>query len=625
MASRSSANYMSEYYIGTRKGRTTDGDISYEMFPEKYESSEGLLFEDPEELHDDRRETLKDFTPDNNTMFASDEPRRNPGSAFRLNLREYGAPGSGTDPWQNDEVDTQFHDADPRGYLTEQPWNEYRRHLEAQLRRIDFKDDGDYSVTGGGIHPNTMYKNIRSAQNWVKDRLKIFSTSFEGRSNGGVGVYDNVSEVFKSDFEDSSVLTDGTGMARTFEDPVVRQRITTRLSNILHGGSAALRANTTTDHRVKVASYGKLYSQRGLIPFESQLRITEDDTPYSQMEKAQGVVPKNLVRMMASSADPSKENMTATAANRHDRQKSGKDAKLTDRDLTLENRNNMVTGDILALLGITENEVKWLESYRNQDRKTADQMLANIYEMAEVVHRMPMHAKLQAREGLLLSAAGGHLSAADASQIRKTRDQVIVNPKFIEFMYSVVSKGKDLSGNEFMTNKWNAIPDAEGRQEINNPTKSTPIFVSKNQAKGVEKITDMMWKGSKHDKRAEKANDKRVHSYTNLRREASIVSQNRKDTRVEQEFKDSDYLPSGKHQNPGVYDPNELMREAEGDRHFYQSLAHTRHGGTKMSGKSGVRRNIELSGYSYDKNSELGLQDLVSDTGSGRKNPKNRS
>jgi len=594
------------------------------MFPEKYESSEALLFEDPEQVHDDQRETLKDFTPDNNTLFASDEPRRNTGAQFRLNIRDHGTPKSGTDPWQSEDYDTQFHDKDPRGYLTEQPWNEYRRHLEAQLRRIDFKDDGDYSVTGGGIHPNTMYKNIRGAQNWVKARMKIFSTSFENRHNGGVGVYDNVSNVFKSENENSNVLTDGTtGLSTTFEDPIVRQRITTRLSNILHGGSKALRANTTTDHRVKVASYGKLYSQRGLIPHETQLRLVEDDQPWSKMEKAQGVVPKNLVRMMSNSVNGNtKENVTAADAHRRDRQGTGDATKFNDITRQNENRNNVVTGDILALLGITENEVKFLESYRNQDRKTADQMLANIYNMAEVVHRMPMHEKLQARTDLLLQAAGGHLSPADASQIRKTRDQVVVNPKFIEFMYSVVAKGKDMTGNEFMSNRWQGDVDPEGRMRKNNPTQGVPIFVMKNQAKSVEHITESFWNGSQGDRRAQLANDKNVHSYANLKREASAFSANRKDTRVTHDYSDAETFVEGKNMNVGMFEPTEVMREAETDTHFGQNLAHTRHIGTGMSNKSGIRRNIDSDYMSYDRNGELGLQDMVSDS-PGRKNPKN--
>jgi hypothetical protein len=606
---------MSEYYIGTRRGRSVSGDMGYEMFPEKYESSEHLLYEDPDLVHDDHRDTLKDFTPDNATLFESDEPRRNYGSVYRMNIRDHGTPKSGTDPWRNEDFDIQFHDKDPRGFLTEQPWNEYRRHIEAQLRRIDFKDDGDYSTTSGGVHPNTLYKNIRSAQAWVKSRMKIFSTSYESRHNGGVGVYSHVSNVFKSDQEDSSVLTDGTGMSTTFEDPVVRQRITTRLSNILHGGSAALRANTTTDHRVKVASYGKLYSQRGLIPHESQLRIIEDDTPWSKIEQAQGVVPKNLVKLMANTT-----NGTSAQANRENAQVSaGVDIKLGNRADKMENRNNVVTGDILALLGITQNEVKFLESYRGKNRKSADLMLANMYEMTELVHRMPLHEKLQARTDLLLKSAGGGLLPATASQIRGTRDHVVVNPKIIEFMYSVVAKGKPITSDDQWGNRLLAEADAENRQEINNPTKNTPLFVFKNAGRTVEEVTESMW-NSTPTPASRKPVEKMAHSYAALKHTSSAYSANRKDTRVTQDYSDADYIQQGKNFNMGEEDQYGNMREGQVTTRFGQDRFFDRHvagGNGSMSNKSGIRRNMDTDFFSYDTSNERGTHDML------RKNPKN--
>jgi hypothetical protein len=594
------------------------GDMGHEMFPEKYESSAHLLFEDPDQIRDDRRSTLKDFTPDNATMFASDEPRRNTYASIRLNIRDHGSPKSGTDPWRNEDFDIQFHDKDPRGYLTEQPWNEYRRNIETRLQRSDFRDDGDYSTTGGGVHPNTLYKNIRSAQNWVKDRLKIFSTSFEGRHNGGVGVYDNVSDVFKSEHEDSSVMTDGTGLARTFEDPIVRQRITTRLSNILHGGSAALRANTTTDHRVPVAGYGKLYSQRGLIPHETQLRITEDDTPWSQIEKAQGVVPKNFVKLLANSVGS--DSVGAAQALREQMQNSaGADVKLGKDERKMENRNNNVTGDILALLGVTQNEVKFLESYRGKNRKQADHMLAKIYDMAEVVHRMPMHEKLQARTDLLVkSMGGGGLLPATPGQIRGSRDHVVVNPKIISFLHSSVAKGKAMSSDAHAKNRGHAQGDAENRMDIGNPTKGTPLFVYKGGTRSVEDVTEAFW-NSKQTPAPRKPMEKPAHSYASLRRESTAFAANRKDTRATQDYSDTEYLDRGKQMDIGQEDKYGNMREGKVDVEFGKDKFFTRHGGTKMANKSGIRRNIESDYFSYDRANEKGSTDIV------RKNPQSAS
>ena len=62
------------------------------------------------------------------------------------------------------------------------------------------------------------------------------------------------------------------------------------------------RTDTTTDHKVNVAAYGKLYKNRGLINHENQLRILEDDTPWSRIEGARQA-PRNLVKLMATALE----------------------------------------------------------------------------------------------------------------------------------------------------------------------------------------------------------------------------------------------------------------------------------------------------------------------------------
>ncbi len=37
--------------------------------------------------------------------------------------------------WMDPEYDTQFRDIDPRGWNTENPWQEFRQQLEAKTRR----------------------------------------------------------------------------------------------------------------------------------------------------------------------------------------------------------------------------------------------------------------------------------------------------------------------------------------------------------------------------------------------------------------------------------------------------------------------------------------------------------
>lgn len=518
MATRSSGHFNGEMYRGTRRGRPDMMDMDWSMFPEKTESTR--MVEDPNALDQHNRDLLKDFSPENSRLFAYEEPRRNTYAKDRLNIRDGGARVT-TDPWQNEDYDTQFHDKDPRGWSVEQPWSEYRRLLEAQLRMTDFKDDGDYSTTGGGVHPNTLYSTIRAAQDWVRARLKIFSTSYNNQHAGGVGVYPNVSKVFKSEYEDSSVMTDGTRMSQTFEDPVIRQRTTSLLSNIVHGGSKALRANSTTDHRVKVASYGKLLRQRGLINHENQLRLVGDDTHWSIVEGQTGGAPRSLTAIMSAAVD----GQTAAEIDRLSRQAAGMAPAETERfsggkynEKSQEARSNTLTGDIIALLGVTENDLKLLESQSTANKQYAKQALANLYEMVEMVHRAPAHIKLQIRDELLLQAAGGGLRSA-GDGIHRNRDSVVLNPKIVAFMDSVVRTSQSPSDLSLVRD----AADGDPEHKLNHILAGVPIWVPKSTARDSEDITLSLTNTNPTHKPGETL---KTHSYKSLAIEDSAENRN---------------------------------------------------------------------------------------------------
>lgn len=627
MASRSSGHFNSEMYQGTRRGRAAYGDIGFEMFSGKYEKTD--IIEDPDQVNSDRRETLKDYAPESTTLFAHEETRRNTHARERLNIREAGSRWT-TEPWKNEDFDIQFHDKDPRGWSTEQPWAEYRRQAEAQFRSIDFKDDGDYSTTSGAIHPNTMYKNIRSAQNWVKARLKIFETSWENQHPGGVGVYDNVSNVFKSDYEDTSVMTDGSGMSRTFEDPEIRQHHTIKLSNVVHGGSKALRDNTTTDHKVPVAGYGKLYKNRGLINHETQMRLLEDDTPWSRIEGVH-TTPKNLVKLMASyvhATDYDYGNFgdgaqapTAAQQLRMLQQESATGSKQEafkgqkNDELTVENRNQILTKDIMALLGMVESDVKFLESYRRKNSKHADLMLANMYNLAEVVHNLPANVKLELRNELILRAGGMGLTPATGSDIRKGRDQVVVNPKIVQYMDLMVRRTEKPGANGGDENRRSGVGDPEGK--LNPLLTGTALFVFRSANRTSEDIdaNRRSADGTPMGARASGKKEAATHSYRHLAKYAQRMERNMKSGVGTQLVGDTAAAQARKNMNIGDTDVYDLLQQGAVDCEFGENKALTRHIG--RVGSKNMRRNVDTDYYSVDHTNELGAPDKK------RKNPKN--
>ena len=620
MASRSSRNWLGETYNGTKRGRAAYGDIDWSLFPEKLEKTD--IDEDPEQLHNEWRSVLKN-TDVEAPGFAYEEPRRNTFARSHLNLRDGGFFGATTDPWvtykggynnieslgdTSEPFDTQFHDHDPRGFLTEQPWNEYRRLQEANMRRIDFKDDGDYSTTSGGIHPNTQYQNIRSAQNWVKARLKIFDTSFENRHVGGVGIYPHVSDVFKSSHEDTSVIDDGN-MAMTWEDPENRQRLTMHLSNIVHGGSRMWRTESTTDHKVKVASYGKLYKQRGLINHENQLRLLEDDTPWSKVEGVKRT-PKNLVKLMSTAlqdqmgplsdktASQSARLMYQNSALEGHGEEQFKGMKNEESELTNDKRSRKLTKDIMALLGFVEQDVKFLESRATgKQGKQAKKALANLYKMGEVLHSLPANVKLELRNELILKSSGSGLIPGN---YKKQRHQVVVNPKIVQHMDLMVRKSEKFS--DPIMNRDATVADPEDilskRNHLNNP-----LFVFKSAHKETEDIDFNRRQAESTDsnhRKSKGATTGTAANYKNLAKTAEQLAKNRRKAGNTQVQGDADPNLVYKTKNVGDIDNFETMKKALIDNQFGENKFINRRIGTNMADKLRARHHQETEDWSIN-------------------------
>lgn len=585
MATRKSGFYDSVYYTTTRRGRPTGSDMGYEMFPEKYEKTE--VHEDPDELYNHYRTTLKDYTPDQENLMASGEPRRDTHAREKINLRSGGARVN-TMPYANENFDLQFHDEDPRGWSTEQPWGEYRRVIEGQLNRIDFKDDGDYSVPGTGIHPNTMYKQIRGAQDWVKARLKIFSTSKDNFHNGGIGKYKwyDKSSAEKVDFEETSVNID-----QRYDSYPERMNKTSELSNIVNLGSKMLRTNTTTDQLVQVSTYGKLFRSKGLIPHEAQMRIVEDDTRWGNVFKEDAKVNRQIASMLS------------MQVNRDAMQNVERGQKSGAESFSAQNRSQKLSDDIISLMGLTHADVKYLESAKSQNRKGAERALAQLKDLQELLHAIPANMKIQIRDELALKSGGAHLRPTGDGG-RQTRTEVILNPKIREFMRLQASKNADRTANpEDLMRE--AVADSEGK--LNHKLAGTPVYIYKNA--DVEDI-DANRREANGETKKSLISETKVVSYKSLSQTATDQTKNQHEGLQMQQLADSMREVRGITQKIG-----ETLRNvgdvntARVDNNFGDNLTKTRHGG--RMGSKDMRRSMDTDT----------ARDAMSDRSSvGRKN-----
>ncbi len=573
-----SSFYMSENYIGTRRGREASGDFSFEMFPEKYEATH--MEEDPEQVDQSWRDTLMDLSPEAPT-FAHEAARRNPYSKDFLNLRDGGSRVT-TDPWKNEDYDTQLHDKDPRGWSTEQNWAEYRRVMENKMSQIDFRDDGDYSVPSQGIHPNTMYKNIKSAFYWTKDRMKWFATSKDAWHNGGTGLQikqRDAKAVGFTDIEDTSSMVDPRYM-----EAEGRSHKTTQLSNIVNTGSKFLRANTTTDQEVKVAGYGKLYKSRGLIPHEKQLRETEDDRKMSKLEGMQAT-PTNLVALMAAGAKGNTSAETARYMLQDAIGSANRFPGVSEQQDT--NRGRKLTNDILSLLGFTPQEVKWLDSYKSVNRKAADHMQAQLMELTEMVHAMPAHMKLAMRDELLMASLGKGLTPADPTQLRRARDNSIINPKLVKYMDLMVRQTEKPGDPETARRMGWADPE----NKLSGIFANGQLFSTRGKYLGEGDVDANRWDVDQETGRfAGKKGEAKTKSYAALARNSGNYMKNRQGGVSLQELQDTMTRVLGKSFNfsdTRIANRNDTAEDNEFGENKYQD----RHGG-KMGSKY-MRRHMD--------------------------------
>ena len=528
MASGKSDFYMSNNYIGSRRGRADGGEMGWEMFPEKLESTPIEELPYGSQLDTNWRNTLKDRTPDTDTLFAHEEARRNPYSRDFLNLRSGGARVN-TDPYKNEDFDTQFHDHDPRGHSTEQPWKEYRRRAETLMREIDFKDDGDYSVPSSGISPFTMQKNIKGAFYWAKARMKWFDTAKDSFHNGGTGVHqhEHQSTVRYIDAEDPSSLTDPA-----YSEMEGRQHHTDRLSNVVNTGSKFIRANTTTDQTVKVASYGKLMGRRGLINHETQMRQIQDDTPWSKIEGLQSV-PANLVALMSSGSK--RESAAASVRKTKQAAKGDVEKYKAVSEQERQNRSRLLTTEVLSLLGFTKQEIDWLDSYEGVNKKHAALLKANLHKLTELVHATPAHVKLQMRDELIMQSSGG-LMPGTSTGIRRMRDRTVINPKVVELMDQMLNKSTPKPG-EPGSNRREAMGDPE--EALNHLLADGKLLVKRSQMIEDIDFDSNRREGKREHGRNGPGRDYQTHSYANLAMTAQNVQGNRHGGKNDQEMKDT--------------------------------------------------------------------------------------
>ncbi len=232
---------------GGKSGYLESGENMPQGFFEK-KMEQTCLFEDPNQLYDYYRASLRDIRPDAPT-FESDMPRRNNYSQDRLNLRFTGARVS-TVPDLPDGTFLEFDglQRDPRGTTTDPNFMSYRRQQEARGKFIPMSYDDDMSVpSGGGRAPARVIADINDNFYAVKNRLKIFDDSMGNINTGGIGN--------RKQYNTAECMQEFDGVAPEIRDEIcyTRSSNVNKLSN-----DTSIGWRRTTDNRFQIAHYGQV-------------------------------------------------------------------------------------------------------------------------------------------------------------------------------------------------------------------------------------------------------------------------------------------------------------------------------------------------------------------------------
>ena len=280
------------------------------------------------------RETLTDRTPDTPT-FAHEEQRRSFRGKDYLTLLHEGSRG-GTEFIGQPEAFLELTERDPRGIATDPDYKQLKRQHEARMRFVRFSADADHSITGGGWNEGQVQEAKQKLFKEMKPRLRIFSTSFDGRREGLRRMWQIKSEISKVSGYNGTA--DGYGDA--IKDYALNpQRATQKLSNEVLRNQRMYQL-ATPDNLFTVARYGDAHrTARRLAGAEDRMTTTDsdyvfDDADVAACAKHAGFLMGKIVNQKhAAEADTEHGKQTESAVRKNEMAAAKHDLTVIMRDI----------------------------------------------------------------------------------------------------------------------------------------------------------------------------------------------------------------------------------------------------------------------------------------------------
>lgn len=438
-----------------------DDAVTFDMFPHPQ-----TMDEDPNIVEKYSREIISDFSPDK--PFLADEfPREDNWSEAHLNLTYEGTRGEQMLPWKNDEYDLQHYDQDPRGALEEQPWRKFREIFNGHTDVIQFANDSDYSIPSSGISPEYMMAKKNLLFNFMQSRQQ-FDESIDVvlPSGRGPAVLNTKKKIVLS-----GQIIDTTDL------PTLRN-MNSVISNNLHTGSRYFHNTTTTDQRLPVQNYGFIFKNLPTKPKPNQSVIEIKQRAETRSRT------RDLFNFLSGSSGKAAKMEFTTLEKQKFKQ-------LMDVESTPQ--NNVVIKDIMALLGVTEADIKYSIDRESTTKKQKQQILACTLQMIGALEKLPLSAQISMRDELLFNKSINIRCKGGVSP-------VIINPK----IKKLIESRTQINGNNITNQNYALVNNFRESRAALQTKKAAPKYTLPEADLEFETHADYLNQNAKYDPTIEK-------------------------------------------------------------------------------------------------------------------------
>lgn len=251
------------------------GQMPNEALMAKFEETQDLV-DTEDQYFEYAKDVARDRSPDP-IAFEQNEIRKGYAAGGRLNLLHKGGRGDVNTP-SHPEMFLGLTENEPRGVATDPNFNKMVDQANARMRFVRFSADADNSIHQGRPSESEMFKKQRIlTQQAMQPRLKIFTTSFDGRREGlRRGHIPHKSDVSKTEEDMTRFRPAGSAFSDYITDMALNPQVkTARLSDTVLTNSR-LYNQFTTDHTFAVSQYGETH-RKSVVYSEGTSKVCDSE------------------------------------------------------------------------------------------------------------------------------------------------------------------------------------------------------------------------------------------------------------------------------------------------------------------------------------------------------------